>query len=255
LLELIAQSMQRFDAQLLAYSILGDQYEILVFTRRANLSRLMRHLGGVYTQHHNRRHGSQGALFQGRFKAVLVDRERHLLDACRYVELAPQRHGLSHGQAPWPWSSLPAHTGLLPTPAWLESDGLWRYVMGRELQGPADRRKAAERYGRLLASEPGFELWAGRLRQQIFLGDEAFARACLAQAARAERSVKATRAGKRARATSMQDWLLQSDSREQALYRAHTEGGLTMSAMARTLDLSVSRVSRIVASYERKLAA
>ncbi|MBB4845961.1 REP element-mobilizing transposase RayT [Paucibacter oligotrophus] len=252
LVELIAQSMQRFDAQLLAYSLLGDQYEILVFTRRANLSRLMRHLGGVYTQHHNRRHGSQGALFHGRFRAVLVDRERHLLDACRYVELAPLRQGLCRSPAQWPWSSFAAHTGSVPTPVWLESDGLWRYVLGRELHGLADRRRAMQAYARLLASDPGFDLWAGRLRQQIFLGDEAFARACLAQATRAEGLARPTRAGKLGRALSLQDWLLQSDSREQALYRAHTEGGLAMSAMARAMDLSVSRVSRIVASYERK---
>jgi len=255
LIELMAQSMQRFDAQLLAYSLLGDQYEILVFTRRANLSRLMRHLGGVYTQHHNRRHGSQGALFQGRFKAVLVDRERHLLDACRYVDLAAGRLGLSKSPAQWPWSSSPAHTGLVATPAWLESDGLWRYVLGRELQGAVDRRRAMARYAQLLAEEPGFDLWAGRLRQQIFLGDEAFARAALAQAAQAQRAAKPARAGKAQRAPSMQSWLLESESREQALYRAHTEGGLAMSAMARALDLSVSRVSRIVAAYERKLSA
>ncbi len=85
LLAVLGQAMQRFDAQVLAYCLMPDHYHLVLFTRQANLSRLMRHLNGVYTQGYNRRHGTSGHLFQGRFKAVLVDRDALLLDACRYV--------------------------------------------------------------------------------------------------------------------------------------------------------------------------
>ena len=116
MLGLIQQAAERFDAQVLAYGLGREHYELLLFTRQANLSRLMRHLNGVYTQAHNRRHGQIGHVFQGRFKAVLVDREHLLLDACRYVELIGRRAGLASSPTAWRWSSLQAHAGLVTAP-------------------------------------------------------------------------------------------------------------------------------------------
>ncbi|MET0518112.1 MAG: transposase [Burkholderiaceae bacterium] len=264
-LQLLAQSMQRFDAQVLAYCLGGENFQLALYTRQANLSRLMRHLNGVYTQHHNRRHEAGGALFRGRFKAVLVDRETLLLDVCRYIELAPLREKLVRNLADWPWSSYRAHAGLEPVPAWLDADGLHGFVLGRPVRTAADRRRAAERYARLVGTEPELDLWAGHLRQQIFLGDEAFvARMLNAAGAGAAagagsgigmsaRGGKAGRAPRAPRpASGWNDWLRGSESREQALYRAHTEGGLSMTALAGALELSVSRISRLIAGYERR---
>lgn len=62
----------------------------------------MRHVNGVYTQVFNRRHGKVGHLFQGRFKAILVDRDAYLLEVCRYVELNPVRAGMVGEPAAWP---------------------------------------------------------------------------------------------------------------------------------------------------------
>lgn len=246
LIQLLAQTMQRFDAQVLAYQLGSADFQLLLFTRQANLSKLMRHLNGVYTQHHHRRHGGSGALFHGRFKAVLVDRETMLLDVCRFIELAPLREARVSTVDRWPWSSFRAHAGLEAAPAWLDVDGLHSFVLGRPAQTAADHRRAGERYARLVASEPALQLWPGRLRQQIFLGDEAFvARTLAAAAAVPKRPAKAGKVG-----PSWADWQAGSDSREQALYRAHTEGGLSMTALAATLGLSVSRVSRLIAAYE-----
>jgi hypothetical protein len=63
--------MNRFDAQVLAYCLMGNHFYLVLHTRRANLSRLMRHVNGVYTQSFNRRHSLVGHLFQGRFKASM----------------------------------------------------------------------------------------------------------------------------------------------------------------------------------------
>ena len=84
-LAVIAQTMARFDAQLLAYCLMGIHFQLVLHTRQANLSRLVRHLNGVYTQRFNRHHGLSGHLFQGRFKAILVDRDAYLRAFCRYV--------------------------------------------------------------------------------------------------------------------------------------------------------------------------
>ena len=87
LLEVVAQAMARFDAQVLAYCLMGNHYHFVLHTRQPNLSRLMRQMNGVYTQRFNRRHQKVGHLLQGRFKAILVDRDAYLLDVCRYVEM------------------------------------------------------------------------------------------------------------------------------------------------------------------------
>ncbi|HLO94239.1 MAG TPA: transposase [Burkholderiaceae bacterium] len=256
LLAVIAQAMERFDAQVLAYCLEPDSYELLLFTRQANLSRLMRHINGVYTQACNRRHGSVGHLFQGRFKAVLVDRETLLLDACRYVELGGVRRGLAASPAQWPWSSYAAHVGQTEAPEWLDVQGLHAFVMGRPLQGAADRRKAAQRYEKLVAEASGMDLWR-HLRQQIYLGDAAFVerlkgqlKGQLKDASPARKVAKGAAAALKAR--PWRDWLHEAGSREEALYRAHTEGGLSMTGLAKELGLSVSRVSRLIAGHERQ---
>jgi len=58
----------------------------------------MRQLNGIYTQSFNRRHKSVGHLSQGQFKAILVVRESHLLELCRYIVLNPARNGETAGR-------------------------------------------------------------------------------------------------------------------------------------------------------------
>lgn len=247
MLELLGRVLHRFDAQVLAYCLANDHYQLLLFTRQANLSRLMRHLNGVYTQAFNRRHGRLGAVFQGRFKATLVDRETLLLEACRYVDLSAQRLRLVRRGADWPWHSQGAHIGAAEAPPWLDVDGLLSHVLGRELRSAADRRRAADRYARLLAAEPDLDIWT-YLRHQIFLGDEAFAARMLAQGGAPVPRLRPAGAG-------LASWRREGRSRGEARYLAHTQGGLTMTALARELGLSVSRVSRMIASHEHRAPA
>ena len=78
---------------------MGNHYHFVLHTRQANLSALMRQVNGVYTQAFNRRHAKVGHLPQGRFKAILVDRDAYLLEVCRYVELNPVRAGMVYEPA------------------------------------------------------------------------------------------------------------------------------------------------------------
>ena len=106
-----------------AYCLMDNHYHFLIETPEANLSQGMRQVNGVYTQAYNRGHGKVGHLFQGRFKAILVDKESYLLELCRYVVLNPVRAKLVDRSEDWPWSSYRATAGIEKAPAFLIREG------------------------------------------------------------------------------------------------------------------------------------
>lgn len=148
----------------------------MLHTRRAYLGRFMRHLNGVCAQTFNRRHGLVGHVLQGRFKAILADRDAYLLALYRYVERNPVAARIVKEPGDWAWSSYRAHTTQSIAPDWLDVDGLHAYVLGRELRHVADRREAGRRYASLVAdsADADASIWQRGLTQQIYLGDEAF---------------------------------------------------------------------------------
>ena len=230
---------------------------MVVHTRQANLSLLMRHLNGVYTQAFNRRHGKVGHVFQGRFKAILVDREAYLLALCRYVELNPMAARLVSAPGAWAWSSYAAHVGTATTPAWLDSDGLDGFLLGHAPRDTTDRARAAAKYAALVradgdrlafadacASEPDaaqetasapdaapkatLSIWAQGLRQQVYLGDETFVARMQALAEPHRLRSRETPRAQRKRAAALSQWLAGAATREQGLHLAHTAGGMSM---------------------------
>ena len=83
------EASKRFDCVIHAYCLMGNHYHLLLQTPKANLSRIMRHINGVYTQRHNRLKLVDGPLFRGRFKAILVDADSYLLQLSRYIHRNP----------------------------------------------------------------------------------------------------------------------------------------------------------------------
>ena len=250
LLEVVAQALSRFDAEALAYCLMGNHYHFVLHTRQANLSLLMRHINGVYTQAFNRRHNKVGHLFQGRFKAILVDRNAYLLEVCRYVDLNPVRARMVRKPEAWAWSSYRAHVGQAITPDWLDTEGLHGYLLGHPARSTADRRRAANRYARLVASVPDANLWDSALRQQIYLGDEAFVERMQALAEPRNSTDDDIPKIQRRKSRTLAQWMESCENREEALYNAYTQSAMTMSAIARELGLSISRVSRLIARAE-----
>ena len=253
-LAVLAQTLGRFDAQCLAYCLMGNHYHLVLHTGQRNLSRVMRHLNGVYTQAFNRRHAKVGHLFQGRFKAILVDTDAYLLTLCRYVEANPVAAHMVEFPMQWPWSSCNAHLGTASAPDWLDSEGILAHVLGRPVRSDRDRARARARYAEWIVRANREEpLWDQALNQQIYLGDDDFAARMRAKATPAALTAEEVPRAQRRRGAekTLADWLAQDSDRDQALHRAYTEGGLTMSAMARELGLSVSRVSRLIARVER----
>ncbi len=136
-------------------------------TPRGNLSRGMRHLNGVYTQFFNRSHKNVGHLFQGRYKAVLVEKESHLLSLCRYVALNPVRAGLVRRPGEWRWSSYRATVGQVRKPPYLTVDWVLAQF-GRK------RAEAVRRYRRYVLEGVGEKSPWESLKGQILLGREEF---------------------------------------------------------------------------------
>jgi REP element-mobilizing transposase RayT len=169
-LAVLGRTVSIYGWRLHGYVLMGNHYHLLVETPEPTLSRGMRDLNGVTTQRFNRRHGRTGHLFEGRFKAILVERDAHLLELARYLVLNPVRAGLAKSAAAWPWSSYKATAGLAEAPEWLET-GWTLEQFGRR---PAEARR---RFAAFVADGrgAGYDPW-GQLRGQVFLGSEGFAR-------------------------------------------------------------------------------
>jgi hypothetical protein len=101
---------------------MDNHYHLLLHTPRANLSAAMRHLHGLYTQPYNRMAQTDGPLFRGRFKAILVDADHYLAHLSRYIHLNPVGAKITETAQAYPWSSYPAYLGQTPAPAWLYQD-------------------------------------------------------------------------------------------------------------------------------------
>jgi putative transposase len=97
--------------RLYAYVLMRNHVHLLMETGQVPLSRIMQRLTGGYTQHFNRRHGLTGHLFQGRYKAILCDKDSYLLELTRYLHLNPVRVKAVQDPAQYPWSSYRAYLG------------------------------------------------------------------------------------------------------------------------------------------------
>jgi putative transposase len=168
-----------------AFVAMTNHYHLLLETPEANLVVGMKWLQGTYTQRFNLRHGLRGHLFQGRYKALLIDGEDpgHFLQASSYIHLNPVRAGLVKSHQPlkiYPWSSFPSY---LASPrkriGWVYVDR----VFG-ELGHQKDNRGTREKYGRYLeklakkcqevnGKKELEEKWKP-LRRGWYMGDEAY---------------------------------------------------------------------------------
>ena len=93
-IDLAKESTETWNAKISTYCMMPDHYHMLVHTPERNLSRFMRHINGVYTQRFNRKNGCDGQLFRARYKSIVVDEDRYLLQLMRYIQSNPVRAGL-----------------------------------------------------------------------------------------------------------------------------------------------------------------
>lgn len=110
-LGLLSQLCDRYDWLCHSYCLISNHYHLLVETNRPTLSKGMKGLNGQYAQMFNRRHKRVGYVFQGRHKAIIVQKENYLLEIARYIVLNPVRAKMVRTSEQWPWSRYRALAG------------------------------------------------------------------------------------------------------------------------------------------------
>ncbi len=200
----------------------------------------------VAGEYYNRRHGLVGHLLQGRFKAILVDREAYMLALTRYVELNPVRAGMVGRPRDWAWSGYRAHVGLAPVPTWLDSMSVHATMLQRQPESETDHRNAAALYAEHVAAGEGADLWGESLRQQIYLGDQAFVERMQAKAGLTAigRAVSGVPRDQTSPPHPLQHYLDMHPDENHATRAAHVHGGISLTAIARHFNRSVSWASK-----------
>jgi putative transposase len=120
-LELLREVHEMFRAEIHAYCLMDNHYHLLLSTPDGNLNRVMRHINGVYTQRYNRMEKTDGPLFRGRYKAILVDVGAYLLCVSRYIHLNPVAAGIVKKAHQFHCSSYRAYIGKIVPPVWLNT--------------------------------------------------------------------------------------------------------------------------------------
>ncbi len=181
-LETLAEAVARFGLRLYAYCLMPNHYHLLLATPRANLSRAMGWLQTTYTARFNRRHRRSGHLFQGRYKAQLVEADVYAQWLVEYIHLNPVRPRRKSDPIPvaraaelarYRWSSHRDYAGLNRQPAsWLSLDWLAYWGRTRREGQAAYRQRLRGAFG-----EPARNPWEQLLHGLVLGSEELHAKA------------------------------------------------------------------------------
>lgn len=242
-LTLLQKVTERFHWLCHVYCLMDNHYHLVVETPEGNLSAGMRQLNGVYTQALNQIHGTTGHIFQGRFSAVLIQKETHLIETCRYVVLNPVRANIVEAPEDWWWSSYRATAGLETPHACL----MVEWVLS---QFDANRQEAQRQYREFVRAGIGeISIWK-KMKGRGLLGDEQFAEQLgkqlvgkqdLGEIARRERHLS------RPSLEKLFDGLHDIKGRNRIIAEAVDQHGYRQGEVADYLGIHYSTVSKIVA--------
>lgn len=242
-LAVLAQVYERFNWECHSYCLMSNHYHLLIETPEGNLSQGMRQLNGVYTQRFNRNHGRVGHVFQGRYKAILVEKEAYLLELSRYIVLNPVRAEMVHTAKDWIWSSYRSTAGLVECPPWLKVDWL--------LSGFSKRKsKAIKQYCAFVAEGKNQPSPWRELKNQIYLGDDIFVDEMQCRLAEDINLEEVPSSQARQVAKPFTYYESASVDRDEVIFLAFQSGGYNMKEIADYFGLHYSSVSKIVKKIE-----
>ena len=240
-LKILEFVVKRFNWLCHAYCLMDNHYHLVIETPEANLARGMRQLNGIYTQKFNWIYTKTGHIFQGRYKAILVDKDSYLLELCRYVVLNPVRSQMLEKPEDWRWSSFLYTTGLRAAPAYLTTDWVLSQFGG-------DKRSAQIRYRKFVREGINQNAIWEDLKGQIFLGDKGFIEKSFGLNQNDKLS-EIPRTQKYASRPILSDLFpegrkMTKKERDVAMHRAHVSFGYTLKEISDYLGIHYTTVSK-----------
>lgn len=222
-----------------AYCLMDNHFHLMIETPDGNLAKGMRQLNGVYTQSSNLRHHRVGHLFQGRYKAILVDRDAYLLELARYTPLNPVRAGMVKHPGNWPWSSYRAMVGAVKSPPWLTTQAILDLFSKKQTL-------ARKKFQRFVAEGIGNESIWKNLNRQIYLGSDRFIERMQAKLEQESRDVNIPRVQQRPPAPPLDVIHANHRNRDQAIVAAYETGDYSYQQIAEYFELHFTTVGEIV---------
>jgi putative transposase len=229
---------------ILAGTEMGNHFHGIVNTPNGNLPEFMQHLEGPFARYSNRRHGNVGHVFQGRYVAVLIENDVHLVIALCYNFLNPVCAGLVERPEDYPWSTYAATVGLAPRPDYLSIDWL------STLFPCATLEEAQRRFHSLMQEDKPATAYLRQLEEGV---DPAWIRQVVRSYIGEQRQLgtlpRLYRSALRLTLSELFGREMSRPLRAEAIYKARVEHGYTLAEIARELHLSPSAVSKIYRAY------
>ena len=243
-LDILNQVVERFNWLVHAYCLMDNHYHLLIETPDGNLSKGMRQLNGVYTQANNRNNNRVGHVFQGRYKAILVQKESYFLELARYIVLNPVRARMRNNPKSWPWSSYRDTAGYRVPPNWLTTSLLLAAFGG-------NISRAQLKYQQFVAEGKNQPSPWGKLRNQVFLGSEAFVDDLQLKIKSNKDLSEIPKSQRRKMAETLTYYETHTSNRNEAILASYASGGYRMKEIGNYFGLHYSWVSRIIKQDEK----
>ena len=242
-LSLLQHTVDRYDWYCHAYCLMDNHYHLLIETNAPTLSKGMKFLNGTFTQFLNRRHKRVGHVLQGRFKAILVQKDSYLLELARYIALNPVRARMVRSAKDWPWSSYRATAGSHESAACLTTDWV--------LAGFAKTKNVAQqRYRDFVKQGKGQTSPWQDLKNQIYLGDDDFV-SDMQSKLDPEQSLKGIpKKQKQAPVKPLSYFAKHHKTRDEGMAHAYWSGHYTLEQVGAHFGVSYATVSRAVKRME-----
>lgn len=255
-LSLLRSSKDRYDLKVYAFCLMPSSVSLLIETGQGNLSTVMQGFNTLYTKYFNGAHNTTGHVFQGRYKAWLVDKENYLAEMTSYVHLDPFRAGLTPKPWRYQWSSGPA------------------YVEARAKEPLVDSEVALKRFGKTRFSQSLRYLHYLKKRMKtsfqpelpihdgLYIGTPAFASRTESAAGRHAAPIRLVDADKILAETASRhglqveavmgrgQWREITSVRKEAMYLLWKEG-MTITEIARFFKRTASAVSQVIRAHEQ----